>query len=551
MRSHGWLNTVASGMTGTAEGVSPDTGLCWFGMRRLSPLLEAFEKETEGVRAAEDIEYIHRMRVASRRLRAALPLFRTCFPQKQYARWMKEIAAITRALGEARDTDVQIAFLVKYRKKSAAAWNSRKHTAAGSPNPLEPAIAYLLQDLQRERQQLQKRVLSSLDTLEKSGIVGEMRAMFASRISASRRTPVQSLWYGVPTVAALRIESRLVAMRSFEPWVTQADAVAEHHAMRIAAKKLRYTMEVYGPVYRLGLSKPHARVKKVQEILGDLHDCDVWIDSVTRLLLRERSRMRSRNEVKRPDTAILASLRLFLQDRERERVLLHRHFMRYWQSLIRTRIWDELRQTLVSGRKKRFIPALAFREQDARTAGESLAATYLDGLEHHRTVTRLALMIFDSLQSLHTLSRHDRFLLECAGMLHDIGWLDGAKKHNAHSAHRIFSEGSLPLDISDRSAVGLIAFAHRGQAQIESHPLFTLLTPGLREKILLLAAILRIADGLDYLHTGSVQGIHCITGNREITCDVISPVDVSREKERARSKAGLFVRYFERDLVIR
>jgi CHAD domain-containing protein len=84
-------------------------------------------------------------------------------------------------------------------------------------------------------------------------------------------------------------------MRSFEPWVTQADAVAEHHAMRIAAKKLRYTMEVYGPVYRLGLKKPHARVKKVQEILGDLHDCDVWIDGVTRLLLRERSRMRSRN----------------------------------------------------------------------------------------------------------------------------------------------------------------------------------------------------------------------------------------------------------------
>jgi CHAD domain-containing protein len=94
-------------------------------MQRLPPLLEAFEKEIEGVRAAEDIEYIHRMRVASRRLRAALPLFLSCLPQKQYARWMKEITGITRALGEARDADVQIAFLARFRKKSNAAWKAR------------------------------------------------------------------------------------------------------------------------------------------------------------------------------------------------------------------------------------------------------------------------------------------------------------------------------------------------------------------------------------------------------------------------------------------
>jgi CHAD domain-containing protein len=551
MHSHGWLNTMASGMTGTAEGVSPDTGSCWFGMRRLSPLLDAFEKEIKGVRAAEDIEYIHRMRVASRRLRAALPLFGTCFPQKQYTRWMKEIAGITRALGEARDADVQIAFLIRYRKKSAAAWNNRARPGQTGTNPMDPAIAYLLRELQRKRQQLQIRVVAAIDALEKSGIAGEMRSTFAARIAASWRTPVQSLAYGIPTVAALRIESRLSAMRSYEPWVTHADAVAEHHAMRIAAKKLRYTMEVYGPAYRLGLEKPYARVKKVQEILGELHDCDVWIDHVARLLLRERGRMRSQNDEKRPDTVTLGSLRLFLQDRERERVLLHRHFMRYWQSLIRMGIWDDLRQTLIGGRKKRFIPARISREEDARTAWEALAATYPDGLLHHRTVTRLALMLFDCLQPLHRLSRHDRLLLECAGMLHDVGWLDGAKRHNVRSSRRIFSDETLPFDMADRSTIGLVAFAHRGQVRIETHTLFPLLVPEFRKKTLQLAAILRIADGLDFLHTGSVQEIHCIIGNQEVMCDVISPADVTHEKERARLKSGLFVRMFERELVIR
>lgn len=537
-------------MTAAPEPAAP-AGLCSFAMQRLPLLLAAFEKETDGVRAAEDIEYIHRMRVASRRLRAALPLFRSCFPRKQYARWMKEIATITRALGQARDADVQIAFLLRYRKKCTAAWAARNPGGCPGLPPLEPAIAFLQKDLQEQREQHQSRVLSALDALEKSGVTGEMHVAFASRIASFRRTPVQFPAYGVPTLAALRIASRLSDMRSFEPWISHADAVAEHHAMRIAAKKLRYTMEVYGPVYRLGLAKPHARVKKVQDILGELHDCDVWIDSVTRLLLRERGRLRSQGREKQPDTMTLASLRLFLRDRERERIQLHRHFMRYWHTLDRENTWEELRHTLIDGRKKRFIPARKYDEQAIRAACENVSATWPEGLMHHRTVTRLALMLFDSLQSLHNLSRHDRFLLECAGMLHDIGWTEGSRRHNARSFRRIITDEYLPLDLADRSAVGLVSLAHRGKVRIESHPLCLLYPPAYQKMILQLAALLRIADGLDYQRTGPVQEIHCISGDAAITCDIVSEGDAAKEKERARSKAGLFARAFGRELVIR
>ena len=94
---------------------------CSFGVQRLLPLLDAFSKEIEGVESGQDIEYIHRMRVASRRLRAALPLFFSCIPEKKYRVWMLEIQKITRALGEARDTDVQIAFITKIIKKRGRA----------------------------------------------------------------------------------------------------------------------------------------------------------------------------------------------------------------------------------------------------------------------------------------------------------------------------------------------------------------------------------------------------------------------------------------------
>jgi len=531
-------------MIGQAEQFTPDTKICWFGFRRLSPLLDAFRKEIAGVEAAEDIEYVHRMRVASRRLRAAFPLFQECFSGKEYVRWRKEIAVITRALGEARDADVQIAFMMQCRKASPLCRDRMDR--------LGPAIAFLLRNLRKRRQALQKRVLSALKELEKEDVVGEMQETFARRIATGQRDYVKSLAYGIPTVAALRIGSRLDAMLSFEPFVTQADAVAEHHAMRIAAKKLRYTMEVYGPVYRLGLAKPHARAKKVQEYLGDLHDCDVWIDQVSRLLLRERERLRSKGHVAGPDTATLQSLRLFLQERMAERIRLHHRFIRYWQSLARERVWDDLRYTLAAGRRKHFIPVHAWKEEELRTAADNLAATFPQGLMHHRTVTRLALMLFDQLQSLHEFSLRDRALLECAGMLHDIGWPDNSSKgHGTRSAYRIFSTQALPLDLPDRCIVGLAALAHRGKVRIESHPLFLLLGPEEQKKALMLAALIRIADGLDVLHAGSVQEVRCIFGGQDVVCEAIAPGNITCEKKRAQTRSDLFTRVCGRGFLVR
>jgi CHAD domain-containing protein len=526
------------------------SALCWFMLQRVPPLLDAFENEIGGVRVAEDIEYIHRMRVASRRLRAALPLFRPCFPARQYGRWMAGIAGITRALGEARDADVQIAFLLKYQKKNLAAWKKR-HQDEGSEPPAAPALRYLIADLRKRRALLQDHVLEALDALEKSRVVPDIRDTLLSLAATVHRVPRRELAYGIPTLAASRIESRLETLLSYEPWVAHPDAVAEHHATRIAAKKLRYTMEIYGPVYRRGLKKPHARVKGIQEILGDLHDCDVWINHITRVLLRERSRFRSDNEEKRPDTNTLASLRVFLQDREKERVLLHRRFMRYWASLARTGLWDELRTTLVAGRNRRYTPADMPDDHTRRATVEALAGRYPELLGHARQVTRLSLMLFDDLKPLHGLDDHDRLLLESAGMLHDIGWKGQRKGHQVRSAQAIVSDETLAFEIGERIIIAVCAFSHRGQKRPEGYPLFSLLSVPLREKTLRLASLLRIADGLDYPHRSQVLEVHCVPGSDTLTCEIIAPVDVTVEKEHARTKSDLFARVFGRELVIR
>jgi CHAD domain-containing protein len=67
----------------------------------------------EGVRTADDIISVHKMRVASRRLRAAIGVFTAAFPDPAFARFEREVKAVTDALGEARDLDVMIDTLEK------------------------------------------------------------------------------------------------------------------------------------------------------------------------------------------------------------------------------------------------------------------------------------------------------------------------------------------------------------------------------------------------------------------------------------------------------
>jgi CHAD domain-containing protein len=526
------------------------SGLCWYAMQKLPGLLDAFTGEIAGVKEGQDIEYIHRMRVASRRLRAALPLFRICFPDNQYKKWLQEITRITRALGDARDADVQIAFLQKTLKKIQKESGLQEKSIAANQPSREPAIRFLLLALQKKRVILQKHVVLAIAGLEKSRVTDEMHLVFTTMHADIRTTRKRPGMLGIPPLAALRIGKRLSTLLSYETWVLHPDAVAEHHATRIAAKKLRYTMEIYGSVYRNNLAKPLVRVKKIQEILGDIHDCDVWIDQITVLLLRERALLRSGKGTKRPDTTTLASLRHLLRDRETERRRRYQQFVRYWQALARVRLWDELRLTLDTGRKTGFRPQRSYSDDEAAGAVDTLATEYPGIRSHCRQVTDLALILFDLLQPLHALGTHDRFLLSCAGNLHDIGWKYGQSGHNRRGAEMLFLDESLPFDLEERGVLAFIIQSHRGKVRISSCPYLAFVSPENRKKAVILAAILRVADGLDYPHTGSVREIHCILSADAVTCMLTGTGDFTVEIEHAQEKSDLFFEVFDRPLVI-
>jgi CHAD domain-containing protein len=75
---------------------------------------EVFARHEQEVLAVEDIEAVHDMRVATRRLRAALEVFEPCFPRHAYRRALRDVKKLADALGRRRDRDVQIAWLERY-----------------------------------------------------------------------------------------------------------------------------------------------------------------------------------------------------------------------------------------------------------------------------------------------------------------------------------------------------------------------------------------------------------------------------------------------------
>ena len=130
---------------------------------------EVFE-HGEGVLEVEDIEPLHSMRVASRRLRAALEVFRPCFPRKRYKRTLKGVKALADALGERRDRDVSIAFLAGYLEEAPAGDRGR--------------LEILLARLREEQGQANER-LAQFMTEDR---LGALREALAELVEAAKKT---------------------------------------------------------------------------------------------------------------------------------------------------------------------------------------------------------------------------------------------------------------------------------------------------------------------------------------------------------------------------
>jgi len=300
---------------------------CVYGAKIIQRHLAAMAAEVEGVRAAEDIECIHRMRVATRRMRTALTLFSDCFPKQDYKKIQKDVRKVTRALGEARDLDVQLEVIEAALEEF--------------PNPVfQPGIKRLKLRLTQRRAEVQQHVDAAMDKMLADHLIERLEAWAAPLLEQSK-----SVYLYTPALYQLAfrgIQVRIDELLSHVPYITDPQNVQELHAMRISAKRLRYAMETFEELYG-GQLKPYiTTARKLQDQLGAIHDLDVWIVMIPQFIEEERARIVGYFGNVRPLRRLLPGLEAFRQSRIALREAGYANFLKEWAKIEEEQTWDKL-----------------------------------------------------------------------------------------------------------------------------------------------------------------------------------------------------------------
>ncbi len=310
------------------------SGFCVFGANSLSKFVYTLKNQIEGAKRGDDIEYVHQLRVASRRIRATMSIFKPCFPKKNFKHWESEVRNITRSLGIARDTDVQIFFVENYLK------NVRSQATRFG-------VEYLLAKHRERRMVMQPRVISTLEQLLISQVLDEMIAQCNTVLSQCASAEAGSLRsVGVLREAQRHILKRLRNFLDMKDCVHKEDAFLLHHEMRIAAKHLRYTMEIFGTLYEDNLKQYVSVMKQFQDVLGEMHDCDVWIEYIP-LFIETIKKEQVASEKKDLDVvSVEKALQVFLDHVKKRRHLLYSNFVSIWDANMKQKTFDHLSEQI-------------------------------------------------------------------------------------------------------------------------------------------------------------------------------------------------------------
>lgn len=263
--------------------VAPDDTMAEAGRKiLLADFVQLLTREA-GCRSGEQIDDIHQMRVATRRLRSALRLLEPYYKGKRIRASSDNLRRLARALGKVRDLDVMMKSLHRSQKSAT-----------------DPAVAEALQAiidrLARKRERAHARLVKHLDSREYSDFVADFSVFLSSEgkgvVALDELSPHQ-VRHVIPTL----IHDQLAIVRAYDTVIpaprgkggnatapdgdepTPGDLpmpdITVLHQLRIEVKRLRYTVAYFHDV--LGASGRHyiEDLKRLQDHLGEMNDAVV------------------------------------------------------------------------------------------------------------------------------------------------------------------------------------------------------------------------------------------------------------------------------------
>jgi CHAD domain-containing protein len=244
-----------------SPGLEPSDTLAEAGRKTLLYHFAEMLKHEEGTRLGEDIEELHDMRVATRRMRAAFDLFEQAFEPKVIRRHLRGLKATGRALGTVRDMDVFIEKANHYMEDLSVEQRS--------------GLEILVEAWQKQREVAREAMLAHLDSSEYADFKRKFNLFVQTPGKGARvlssELPVAPL---ARDIAPVLIYSRFAAVRAFDQLLGSA-TLEQLHALRIEFKKLRYAVEFFREILGKEAKNVINVLKGMQDHLGDLNDAQV------------------------------------------------------------------------------------------------------------------------------------------------------------------------------------------------------------------------------------------------------------------------------------
>ncbi len=257
-------------------------------------------------RLGEGTEGVHKMRVATRRMRAAWRVFDGAYPERVAKRYVTELREVAQALGTVRDLDVQLERLAAYR----ADLTSDEGKAA-----LEPLVS----EWRGDRGAARLELLELLQGAAYDRFINDYRELVDSAAAAPGSAPVKR----VRNIAAGRIWRAYERLRAHDSAVPFADVPALH-ALRIDGKRFRYTLEFLREILPANIAPIVAEVTRLQDHIGLLNDSQIAAETTRAWLIDAAANL---------SVAEQRAAAAYLRSAERDVARLTRTFPALWRRI--------------------------------------------------------------------------------------------------------------------------------------------------------------------------------------------------------------------------
>jgi exopolyphosphatase/guanosine-5'-triphosphate,3'-diphosphate pyrophosphatase len=181
---------------------------------------------------------------------------------------------------------------------------------------------------------------------------------------------------------------------------------------------------------------------------------------------------------------------------------------------------------------------------------QNLQWQYPQPAAHVARVRHLAGRLFEELRPLHRLGDGDRALLDVAARLHDIGKAISYRDHARHGAYLVAGSPLFGFRQREQALISLLVRYHRsGKPKVKVYR--SLLGAADHDRLLHLAACLRLAEFLDRTRSNRVVDVRARVGHRTVRLDLVCDGEASVEFWEATRQRGMFRRAFDRRLEVR